>query len=74
MSPRLPRVTVTPALRMEDLFETTAELAHDGRVMESGMPKPLDLAAGEDRPGAWAGGSLRRADAGDRLTPTPSRR
>ena len=38
------RVTVTPALRMEDLFETAAELAHDGRVMESGMPKPLDLA------------------------------
>lgn len=38
------RVTVTPALRMEDLFETAAELARDGRVMETGMPKPLDLA------------------------------
>jgi mannose-6-phosphate isomerase-like protein (cupin superfamily) len=38
------RVTVTPALRMEDLFETAAQLAHDGRVMGSGTPKPLDLA------------------------------
>jgi mannose-6-phosphate isomerase-like protein (cupin superfamily) len=38
------RVTVTPALEMERLFETTAALAADGRVMASGMPKPLDLA------------------------------
>ncbi|HEX2128561.1 MAG TPA: cupin domain-containing protein [Solirubrobacterales bacterium] len=38
------RVTVTPALEMERLFETAAELAEDGRVMKSGMPKPLDLA------------------------------
>lgn len=38
------RVTVTPALEMERLFETTAELAKDGRVLASGMPKPLDLA------------------------------
>ena len=38
------RVTVTPALEMERLLETTAELAHEGRVMDSGMPKPLDLA------------------------------
>jgi mannose-6-phosphate isomerase-like protein (cupin superfamily) len=38
------RVTVTPALGMERLFETTAELASDGRVLSSGMPKPLDLA------------------------------
>ena len=38
------RVTVTPALEMERLFETAAELAHDGRVLDSGMPKPLDLA------------------------------
>jgi hypothetical protein len=38
------RVTVTPALEMERLLETTADLARDGRVMSSGMPKPLDLA------------------------------
>jgi mannose-6-phosphate isomerase-like protein (cupin superfamily) len=38
------RVTVTPALEMERLFETAAELAGDGRVLKSGMPKPLDLA------------------------------
>jgi mannose-6-phosphate isomerase-like protein (cupin superfamily) len=37
-------VTVTPALEMERLFETTAELAREGRVLQSGMPKPLDLA------------------------------
>ena len=38
------RVTVTPALEMERLFETTVALAEEGRVMASGMPKPLDLA------------------------------
>ncbi len=38
------RVTVTPALEMERLFETAAELAEDGRVLKSGLPKPLDLA------------------------------
>jgi quercetin dioxygenase-like cupin family protein len=38
------RVTVTPALEMERLFETTADLAEEGRVLGSGMPKPLDLA------------------------------
>lgn len=38
------RVTVTPALDMERLLETAAQLAQDGRVMASGMPKPLDLA------------------------------
>ena len=37
-------VQVTPALDMEDLLATTAELAHEGRVMRSGMPKPLHLA------------------------------
>jgi quercetin dioxygenase-like cupin family protein len=42
--PAVARVTVTPALDMERLFETTAGLADDGRVMASGMPKPLDLA------------------------------
>ena len=38
------RITVTPALEMERLFETTVALAEDGRVMATGMPKPLDLA------------------------------
>ena len=38
------RVQVTPALDMEDLLVTTAELAHEGKVMRSGMPKPLHLA------------------------------
>jgi quercetin dioxygenase-like cupin family protein len=38
------RVRVEPALRMEDLFETVAALAADGRTLPNGMPKPLDLA------------------------------
>ncbi len=38
------RVTVTPALDMERLFETTVALAEEDRVLSSGMPKPLDLA------------------------------
>ena len=38
------RVQVTPALEMERLLETAVELAEEGRVMRSGMPKPLDLA------------------------------
>ena len=38
------RVTVTPALDMEDLFETTVALAEAGRTNRKGMPKPLDLA------------------------------
>jgi quercetin dioxygenase-like cupin family protein len=38
------RVTVTPALRMEQLFETSVQLAEEGRVTKSGMPKPLELA------------------------------
>jgi quercetin dioxygenase-like cupin family protein len=38
------RVQVTPALDMEDLLCTTAELAHEGHVLRSGMPKPLHLA------------------------------
>jgi quercetin dioxygenase-like cupin family protein len=37
-------VQVTPALDMEELLETTAELAHEGKVLRSGMPKPLHLA------------------------------
>jgi quercetin dioxygenase-like cupin family protein len=38
------RVEVRPALKMEQLFETTATLAHEGRTNGKGMPKPLDLA------------------------------
>lgn len=38
------RVTMTPALKMEELFETTVALAKEGRVNRRGMPKPLDLA------------------------------
>lgn len=37
-------VEVRPALRMEDLFETVAELARDGRTLPNGMPRPLDMA------------------------------
>jgi quercetin dioxygenase-like cupin family protein len=42
--PTRARVQVEPALDMEDLLYTTAELAHEGNVMSSGMPKPLHLA------------------------------
>jgi quercetin dioxygenase-like cupin family protein len=38
------RVRMTPALKMEELFETTVALAMEGRVNRHGMPKPLDLA------------------------------
>ncbi|MBE2316218.1 cupin domain-containing protein [Solirubrobacter sp. CPCC 204708] len=38
------RVEVVPALDMEDLLTTTTELALEGRVWRSGMPKPLHLA------------------------------
>jgi quercetin dioxygenase-like cupin family protein len=38
------RVEVRPALRMEQLFETTVALAKDGRTTRRGLPKPLDLA------------------------------
>jgi quercetin dioxygenase-like cupin family protein len=38
------RVEVEPALDMEDLLTTTAELAHEGNVLASGMPTPLHLA------------------------------
>ena len=37
------RVEVEPALDMEQLFETTTELAHEGNTLRSGMPKPLHL-------------------------------
>jgi quercetin dioxygenase-like cupin family protein len=38
------RVQVVPALAMEDLLVTTAELAEEGEVLRSGMPKPVHLA------------------------------
>jgi quercetin dioxygenase-like cupin family protein len=37
-------VRVEPALRMEDLLETAALLAQEGRTLPSGMPRPLDFA------------------------------
>jgi quercetin dioxygenase-like cupin family protein len=42
--PARARVEVVPALDMEDLFTTTAELAHEGNTTSTGMPKPLHLA------------------------------
>jgi quercetin dioxygenase-like cupin family protein len=38
------RVEVTPALKMEQLLETTVALAEEGRTTGKGMPKPLELA------------------------------
>ncbi len=38
------RVEVVPALDMEQLFETTVELAIEGNTTSTGMPKPLHLA------------------------------
>jgi quercetin dioxygenase-like cupin family protein len=38
------RVQISPALDMEDLFVTAADLAADGHVLSSGMPRPLHLA------------------------------
>jgi hypothetical protein len=38
------RVEVRPALKMEQLFETTVALAQEGRTTRKGLPKPLDLA------------------------------
>jgi len=38
------RVQVTPALDMEQLFETTVALAEEGATNRKGMPKPLHLA------------------------------
>ncbi len=37
-------VEVRPALRMEELFETSVALARQGRTTSRGMPHPLDLA------------------------------
>ena len=38
------RVQVTPALDMEQLFETTVALAEAGATNRKGMPKPIHLA------------------------------
>jgi quercetin dioxygenase-like cupin family protein len=38
------RVEVVPALDMEQLLETTVELALEGNVTRKGMPRPLHLA------------------------------
>jgi quercetin dioxygenase-like cupin family protein len=38
------RVEVRPALRMEELLETTVALAREGRTNGAGLPHPLDLA------------------------------
>jgi quercetin dioxygenase-like cupin family protein len=37
------RVEIRPALKMEQLFETTVRLANEGRTNKKGMPNPLDL-------------------------------
>ncbi len=38
------RVTVTPAMKMEDLLENTIALATEGNTNRKGMPKPIHLA------------------------------
>lgn len=38
------RVEIRPALKMEQLFETTVALAEEGRTLGNGLPKPLELA------------------------------
>lgn len=43
-TPARARVEVIPALDMEQLFETTVELALEGNTTRKGMPKPLHLA------------------------------
>jgi quercetin dioxygenase-like cupin family protein len=40
----LVRVTISPALKMEEMFKTNVALANEGKVTKSGMPKPLELA------------------------------
>jgi len=42
--PARARVQVAPALDMEELLCTAAQLAGEGKVLRSGMPKPLHLA------------------------------
>lgn len=60
------RVQVRPALDMEELFEETVRLAEEGRVMRTGMPKPLDLAVfvrrfGREVRAPYSPGRLQRA-------------
>jgi quercetin dioxygenase-like cupin family protein len=38
------RVVAEPALKMEELLETNVALAREGKVMKTGMPKPVHLA------------------------------
>jgi quercetin dioxygenase-like cupin family protein len=38
------RVEVRPALKMEQLLETTVALAHEGNTNRKGMPRPVHLA------------------------------
>jgi quercetin dioxygenase-like cupin family protein len=38
------RVQVVPALKMEELFETTVALAREGKTTRTGMPRPMHLA------------------------------
>jgi Cupin domain len=38
------RVQVRPAIRMEQLLETAAALAAEGRTLLNGLPRPLDFA------------------------------
>ena len=42
--PAVIRVEVRPALKMEQLWETTVALAEEGRTFRSGLPRPLELA------------------------------
>ena len=42
--PAVVRCEVRPALRMEDLLETTVRLAEEGSTNRKGMPKPVHLA------------------------------
>jgi quercetin dioxygenase-like cupin family protein len=42
--PARARARVVPALDMEDLFTTAAELSQQGHMLRSGMPEPLHLA------------------------------
>jgi quercetin dioxygenase-like cupin family protein len=42
--PARARVEIIPALEMEQLFRATVQLAEEGNVLRSGLPKPLHLA------------------------------
>jgi quercetin dioxygenase-like cupin family protein len=43
-TPARVRVEVRPALKMEELFETTVALAREGRTTATGLPNPIELA------------------------------